>query len=197
MADVNSNGIITEEVVIHDGDGNPVLIDDDGPSLVFIDWEHYQIHEGNSYKAGYQDTAMDTDDEILLCFTSPDENSGKEAHWALTAQCTGPVTIYIYKGPTLTDEGTAVTPKNRNQNSDNEAEMAVKHTPTVDGAAYGTKIVEKWIGSSGFKTTIGDEVRGHAEWIFETDEQYLVRMVAEGDAQKGAIGGNWYEIDAE
>lgn len=154
-----------------------------------IDYAHHEIHSGNHYKAGYQDTSMDTDDTIALVFTTPD--SLKYMHWTLTAQSTGAATIQLFSGPTLSAEGTAVTPFNRNQNSTNTSDMLVKHTPTI--TTNGTKISEKWIGSTGFRADIGGETRGDSEIILKANTQYMILCTANADGIKCAIGGDWYE----
>lgn len=165
------------------------LTDKTTQAIKVIDYAHHEIHDGNHYKAGYQDTSMDTDDTIAIVFTTPDTT--KYMHWQLTSQSTGACTIQVFSGPTLSAEGTAVTPFNRNQNSTNTSDMVVKHTPTI--TSNGTKIVEKWVGSVGFKETTGGEHRGESEIILKRNTQYLVLCTANADAIKCAIGGDWYE----
>lgn len=154
-----------------------------------IDYAHHEIHSGSHYKCGYQDTTLDTDDTVALVFTTPDTT--KWMHFVLTSQVTGPATIQLFETPTLSAEGTALTPVNRNRNSASVSTMVVKHTPTV--TVNGTKLSEKWVGSDGFKEISGGSVRGDSEMILKQDTQYLVLLTAEADTMKAAIGGDWYE----
>lgn len=154
-----------------------------------IDYSHYEIHAGSHFKAGYQDTTMDTDAVIELLFITPD--SAKWAHWTLTAQTTGAGTVQVFRGPTVTANGTAVTPLNRSENSLRTSDVSVYHTPTT--TADGTKISERWIGSEGFRSNIGGEIRGSSEIILKQNTIYLVRATANADGIKMAIGGDWYE----
>lgn len=181
---VDTNGKLA---IAFDADEQPT--DETTGALKTIDYAHHEIHDGSHFKAGYQDITMDTDDIIALVFTTPD--STKFMHWTMTAQTTGAATIQLFSGPTLSAEGTAVTPFNRNQNSDKESVMVVRHTPTI--TLNGTKISEKWVGGVGFKETIGGETRGSSEIILKRNTQYLILCTANADGIKCAIGGDWYE----
>lgn len=161
-------------------------------AITVIDYAHHEIHSGSHFKAGYQDITMSTNDIIYLCFTTPDTTTWM--HWVLTAQTTGAATIELYEAPTLSAEGTAVTPLNRNRNSAKVSAMVVKHTPTV--TSPGTKISEKWVGSVGFKETTGGESRGGSELILKQNTQYLIKLTANADTIKCAIGGDWYEHES-
>ena len=171
------------------GETDDVMIDASTNSLQTVDYAHHEIHAGSHFKQGYQNTALDDTDTVAVVFTTPD--STKFMHWVLTSQTTGPATIQLFRTPTLSAEGTLLTPFNRNENSSNAADMIVRHTPTITN--NGTKISEKWVGSEGFKEQSGGETRGDSEIILLRDTQYLVLLTAEGDDMKGAIGGDWYE----
>jgi len=153
-----------------------------------IDSAHHEIHNGDHYKAGFQDTSMATNETITLLFVTP--ASVEWAHWILTAQATGAVVIELYEGATATG-GTPVTRFNRNRNSLNDSTTLVYHTPSV--TADGTKIVERWVGNEGFKESVGGEMRGDSEFILKQDTKYLIRLTAVNNGIKGAIGGDWYE----
>lgn len=159
-------------------------------SMVILDYAHNQIHDGNHYKAGFQDDSMNTDEVVSLVFTTP--NSTTYMHWTLTAQSTGKCRVALYSGPTLSAPGTSITPTNRNFNSSKTSAMVVRHTPGI--SANGTKITERWIGASGIGgTTTGGSQRGDSEFILAANTQYLLLGTAEDDAIKIAIGGDWYE----
>jgi len=158
-------------------------------ALVTIDYSHHEIHEGSHYKQGYQITGLLTGETVALVFTTP--NTAKWAHWTLTAQTTGKVTVQLFRAPTLSAQGTALTPLNRNENVNNPATTIVRHTPTITD--NGVKLVERWIGGTGFKFDIGGELRGSSEIILKQNTQYLVLCTAQADDVDCAIGGDWYE----
>ena len=171
------------------GEIDDVRIDATTNSLQIIDYAHHEIHSGSHYKQGYRDTTLDDTDTMALVFTTP--NTTEWMHWTLTSQTTGPATIQVFRSPTLSAEGTALTPFNRNENSANTSNMVVRHTPTI--TSNGTKLAEKWVGSAGFKEDSGGSARGDSEIILQQNTQYLVLLTAEADDMKGAIGGDWYE----
>ena len=158
-------------------------------TLQIIDYEHHEIHAGSHFKAGYQNTDRDTDETVAITITTPDTD--KEIHFTMTAQSTGAATVQLFRTPTLSAAGTAVTPFNRNENSDTVSVATVKHTPTI--TANGTKISEKWVGGDGFKTSVGGEHRGDSEIILKRNTTYLILGTANADAIKLAVGADWYE----
>lgn len=168
---------------------NTPVFDSLANAVKTIDYEHSEIHAGSHFKAGYQDITMSDEDIIALVFTTPDTT--KWAHWTLTAQSTGLCVVQLFRAPTLSAEGTAITPFNRNENSDKTADVVVKHTPTI--TTNGTKLTEKWLGSDAGKYDIGGSTRGASEIILKQNTQYLVLCTAGADAIKCAIGGDWYE----
>lgn len=154
-----------------------------------VDYAHHEIHSGSHYKAGRQDTTLATSDTIELLFTTSDTT--KWAHWVLTSQSTGECVVELYEDTVTSADGTAITPTNRNRNSANTATVVVTHTPTI--TSDGTKLVEKWLGSTGFKEDTGGETRGNSELVLKQNTKYLLRLTAVGDGIKGAVGGDWYE----
>lgn len=164
-------------------------VDGSTEAQIIIDYSHHETHDGNHYKGGFSDTSMATGDTVAIVFTTPDTTVW--AHWSLTAQCTGALVVQVFENPTLAAVGTGVTEWNRDRNSENVALVAITHTPTITSA--GTKMVEKWIGGTGFKEDISGSHTGDQEFILKQNEEYLVLGIAVGDGIKGAVGGDWYE----
>lgn len=161
-------------------------------AMITIDYAHHEIHEGSHFKAGYSNTAMDTNDTLAVLFITP--NTTTWAHWTLTSQVTSAAVLQVFEGPTSSANGTAVTRFNRNRNSADTSVVRVYHTPTF--SANGTKLAEKWIGASGglpHSVGTGSEFRGDSEIILRQNTKYLLLLIAKDDAMKGAIGGDWYE----
>lgn len=176
------------------GESQPVQLDASTYAISTIDYAHHEIHAGSHFKAGYQDASMATGDTISLVFVTP--NTTKWAHWTLTSQSTGEAIVQVFEACTATDSGTSVTVWNRNRNSSNAGTVLAGHTPTLGtpiATARGTKMSEKWIGSTGFKESTGGDHRGDSEFILKQNTKYLVYGIAVGDAIKIAIGGDWYE----
>ena len=161
---------------------------DDG-ALVTIDFAHYEIHEGEHYKAGFQDISMDDDDIIELIFVT--SNTTTWDHWVLVAQSTGAVYIDVYEDVVTSSDGTPVVVYNRNRNSLKVSNTSVYKNPVI--TSNGTKISTRWLGSEGFKEDTGASERGESELILKQNTKYLVRLTAISDGIVGAIGGDWYE----
>ena len=175
-------------------ENKPMTIDSTTWALNVIDYAHHEIHSGSHFKAGYQDASMATGDTISLVVVTP--NTTKYAHWKLTSQSTGEAIIQVFEACTATDSGTSVTVWNRNRNSSKTNTVLVGHTPTLGtpiATARGTKMVERWIGGTGFKEDSGGEHRGDNEFILKANTKYLVLGIAVGDGIKVAIGCDWYE----
>ena len=170
--------------------GTSAAVDDDTDALLTLTLDEYYIHAGQSFKAGYADAAMVTDDTISMLFTTP--NTDTRIHWTLSALATGVATVVVYEDPTINANGTAVTRWNRDRNSATTSELLVYHTPTI--GANGTSMASQWMGGSGFKTTIGDDFHGQSKFILEQNEQYLVILTAGADAIKCKIGACWWEV---
>jgi len=180
--------------MISDTVARAIRVDSSTHAMITIDYAHHEIHSGSHFKAGYQDASMAAGDTISLIFVTP--NTAKWAHFTLTSQSTGEAIIQLFSAATSSDSGTGVTVWNRNQNSLTANTTLVGHTPTIGtpiATARGTKMVEKWIGSTGFKEQTGGDTRGNSEFILKTNTKYLVYGIAVGDAIKIAIGGDWYE----
>ena len=171
------------------GKSVPMKVDPSTYAQTTIDYSHYEIHAGSHFKGGYSNQDLDENEVMSIVFMVP--AGTKYSHWTLTAQSTGGVTVNVYEGATLTATGTAVTVWNRNRNSTTVNTMTIGHTPTV--TASGTKMVQRWIGGTGFKESISGEHRGDAEFVLKADTYYLVEAIADADNTKVAIGGDWYE----
>ena len=166
-----------------------IRIDKTTHTMQTIEYAHHKIHAGSHYKQGYQRTGINTGDTVALVFTTPD--TAKWAHWTMRAQTTGAATVQLFRTPTLSAEGTELTPFNRNENITNPATVVVKHTPTI--TSNGTKLVEKWIGGVVGLATLGGESRAYAHIILKQNTQYLLLLTAEADGINCSVGGDWYE----
>lgn len=188
--DIKSDGTIDVNLKgsISDTESANVRIDPSTHSMQTIDYAHHEIHSGSHFKAGYQNIALDNNDTLDLLFVTP--NTTKWAHFVMTAKATAKCSVAIYEGTTTSADGTAVTIWNRNRNSIKTPTVVVTHTPTV--TSVGTKMAEHWMGTDG-KDPQGGDARGDSEFMLKQNTKYLVRLTAEDNAMKGAIGGDWYE----
>ena len=166
-----------------------LLVDPATEALMCIDYAHHEIHVGSHFKTGKHTTLINTGEVIELLFLTP--NTLKWAHWQLTAQTTGACTIELFEDTVTSDNGIVNPIWNRNRNSIKAPTVQVFHTPVI--TSDGTKFSEKWVGSSGFKENVGGEQRGDSEFVLKQNTKYLVRITAEADGLKAAIGGDWYE----
>jgi hypothetical protein len=186
LTSVYADSIKTVKIV--DGNGN-ASYDTTTAALNTIDYAHHEIHEGNHFKGGTQDLDIDTNQTLSYCLTTSDTTTW--VHYQLTAQATGAVTVELYENPTIETYGAAITTYNRNRNSSNVASATM--SLVTNATNNGTKLSSKWIGGTGFKTSIGDELRADSEFVLKQNEQYLVVLTANADDCKVSIGADWYE----
>ena len=169
-------------------DPNVETVIDDG-AMISIDFAHYEIHEGDHFKAGYQDITLNVGDTIELLFTTP--NTTKLMHWTLTAQGTGGASVIVYENTTTSNDGIVVKKWNRYRDNTNAGEMIVTYNPTI--ISNGSKMSEKWFDVDDKTSEIDGSTRGSSEFILKRDTKYLVRLTANSNGMKGGIGGDWYE----
>lgn len=182
--DVEFDGSQPVEVV--DEDGDIITIDEASGVIVTIEYEHYQIHRGNTF------TVLEVTDlgnmairDILV--VSP--NSTQWAHLVWEIEHELETSIHFYRNTTYTDNGTPILSFNRNGNSTNVATTLVYHTPTVtdNGTLVGT--IQQGNGKKA-----GGSDRLANEFILKQNTAYLIR-ISNLTANNNLVFMklNWYE----
>ena len=115
------------------------------------------------------------------------KGNGKKIKFVHGYTATGEVEENIYKNPTITANGTALTPVNRNLASANVLSNAVYSNPTV--SANGTSIsVASYTGASSIgQTTSGGSAIAREEYLTQTDDIYITLKNNSASAIKASI----------
>ena len=169
-----------------DSDGNPITLDGATTTIVTIEYEHCQIHEGNTF------TVLEVTDlgngavrDILV--VSPDTTEWAHLVWEIEHELE--TLIQFYQGTTYSNNGTAISSFNRNGNSTHIATTLVYHTPTITdvGSLVGT--IQQGNGKKA-----GGSDRLANEFVLKQNCAYLIRitnLTANNDLVFMKL--NWYE----
>ena len=116
----------SQKTQITDASGNITTIDDTG-TLVSIEFEHHEIHEGDHYFISNFES-VDEDGNIDFVVISPDTTD--EIHMTWRVDGTSQTEFRIYESSTVSDDGTLTTPINNNRRSANTSVTTVRKNPT-------------------------------------------------------------------
>ena len=175
-------------------------------ALIGIEYEHHEIHDGDSFTCHYNNTVTNTGEQTAIAFNT--NNSTKWIHLVITAIATGASYISLYEISDLdVDEGSQLVIYNRDRNSIKTSSISsVETTPVINkatsyneaqlaGASLSTanEIMKRYIGNNG-KAGIGGETRGVAEFILKQNTQYCVVLTSlVDDDVTHNITLDWYE----
>ena len=156
------------EVMVVDSDGDIVTIDEATRAIVTIEYEHYQIHAGNTF------TVLEVTDlgngavrDILV--VSPATTEWAHLVWEIEHELE--TKIQFYRDTTYTDSGTAITSFNRNGNSSNVATTLVYHSPTITNVGTLVGTIQQGDGKKA-----GGSDRLANEFILKQNAAYLIRI---------------------
>lgn len=157
-------------------------------AVMVLDYAHHEIHEGDMYHVSGTATKGIGESYDLL-FVTPD--TARWAHLVGVVIGSGETAVTFYEGGTITG-GTAVTPYNRNRNSENTPTTLVYHTPSVSDP--GTAL---FTGTFGAGSRSGGEAREFDEWVLKRNTKYLLRMTSAATGNDLSWAINWYEHTQE
>ena len=163
-------------------------LDETTRSLTAIEYEHHEIHDGDSFYAEIYDATLDTGNVLIMLITTP--NTLEYAHMRTMIQVSNAATVLFYEGTTVLAEGGAVTENNRDRNSAHSATVVVTEKPTI--TANGTLLQTSYVGTAG-KYGVGGTDSALNEWILKANEKYLLVLTSRADGNLGVVGINWYE----
>ena len=163
-----------------------------------IEYEHHEIHGGSSYIASATDADLDTAQELVIAFTTP--NTLKWLHMLAYASNTSAGTWEVLEGPTITlDTGADMPVFNHNRNSAKTSgvltietvpevgEMTLNPTITNDG----TVLLTELIGAG--REKVGGESRSNNEWVLRGNTTYAFRITGNANDGRATIKLTWYE----
>ncbi len=166
-----------------------------------IDWEHHEVHDGDTYQVFFEDITLDDNATINFAFKTPPATT-KQIHMVVEYATKVGGQMTVLEAPTWTAQsGTKIVPINMNRISTKTSSILGNETSTVytaneialnvttilttnatvveSDAVYGSK----WAGGA----------RGTKEIILEGDTLYVVLFTAEGASNFGHLKMRWYE----
>ena len=155
-------------------------LDEITDALTCIEYEHHEIHEGESYE--YSEVRDQTIDHVWdIQITTP--NTTKWAHFTFEFDSEKETDWYFYENPVIVLAGTAVTPLNHNRNSTNTTGLVIKTiTNTTTGNANADTTVAAATllmhGISGDGKKAGGQGGSRHEWILDQNQDYVLRFIA-------------------
>lgn len=167
-------------------------IDDSTSTLQTIEYEHHEIHGGSFYTAHLVDADLDSATIDVIFRTS---NTTKWCHLVAFAEVSKECNVYIYEDATSDDDGTAITPRNRNRNynsgdPDQSTITSLKYGDANVAIGGATLLAHRLLGD-GKKQ--GGDARGVSEWILQQNTVYLFRITASGNDTVVNMELDWYE----
>lgn len=175
------------------GDVETVLIDDDDNVLVTNDYEHHELHEGNTYYVkDYMSVTGAGTNVDFLWLTGP-----REIHAFWTLYGTDAFTINLYEGVTVSANGSAVATFNANRNSSKTTLVSAYSSPTLAGGALGdnaTGGVEVWSAILGADRAAG--ITGFEDFIAKRNTAYWFR-ITKTNANAHLLDYDFYWIEAD
>ncbi len=155
-------------------------------ALRMIDAAHAEVHEGEAFMvSGSAAAAAEATYEVR--FQTP--NSMKECHMMFKASSSLEMRVQIFETTTKTHVGNnALTPLNRNRNSNETSTATVCHTPGDTGD--GDVMFDETVGTTGKS---GGITRSDAEFILKRNTAYLVKLTSNKASNTLNAELDWYE----
>lgn len=137
---------------------------------VFIDFEHHQVHEGETFRA--QSLALSATTMFRFSVPAGYSPTIQAPHLIVsTAVYGGTLRMELFEGFTgIPTPGTALLIRNRNRNYSAPSPATVSIHP-VTGTLTGTTLLETTIIAAGERST---DTRAGAEWILKPGTDYLI-----------------------
>ncbi len=166
-------------------------IDDITEGVVTIDFPHHEIHEGDSYRADYTDTAMGNTEYIGIAFTTPTATTARMHAFAMFSSKAS-AHLDIIRSPSISG-GTALTAFNRAEFSTNTSAAAniKSYDSTAGDAITGGTIIHDLYAFAGKQS--GNEKRDDEEIVLKPNTVYGYKLIADEASNAGQVLLNWYE----
>lgn len=138
---------------------------------VTLDSTHDHLHRGFLFAYGNYTTALAASGTVLLLLQAPDD---RQCHLRLAFAAGGNCSVELFEDPTVSANGTALTPYNRNRLSANQPATKMWLTPTT--SALGTLLDQQLVvGGTGGQAPGGD-ISWDSELLIGDGRLYLVRL---------------------
>jgi len=170
--------------------GKNIVQDADG-NLVFLNHTEKEIHDGTYYYIeGYTTLASDGD-SFMVKLVTPDTDIHLHFSWDITSN--GVLTSELWEGSSggMTG-GSGVTPLNSNRNSDNTSAVVITSGVSV-ATSQGTRIANKKVGGTAFKSTTGGSDASRNEVLLKRNTTYQRIFITGSDANIVSFRAMWIE----
>lgn len=168
-----------------------------------IDWDHHEIHDGDTFQVFFEDITLGDNDTINFAFKTPALTT-KEIHMVIEYATKVGGQLTVLEAATWTAKsGTAITPINLNRNSSKTSEILGNETTTTFTTANELAVNVTTILTTNATTVESDAVygskwssgssRGMKELILKAATTYVVLFTAEGASNFGHLKLRWYE----
>ena len=173
-------------MMVVDSDGDIITIDDDTRVIVTIEYEHYQIHAGNTFTVL---EVIDLGNGAVHDNLIVTPNTTRWAHLVWEIEHELETQILFYRGTTYSDNGTEISSFNRDGNSTVNATTLVYHNPTVTDVGILIATIQQGDGKKA-----GGADREANEFILKQNTAYLIRITnLTVNNNLVSIKLNWYE----
>ncbi len=166
--------------IVVDADGNVLTIDEATGSIVQIDWDHHQIHEGSHFVYSEMVT-LPMNNVLDIQITTP--NTTEWAHITAEFEVEAETEWWVYENVTINVPGAAGDEFNLNRNSAqaNTTQLAIITNANIananaDTAVAGATMLFHGIAGAGKK--VGGQSGQRQELILEQNQDYTIRFEA-------------------
>lgn len=157
---------------------------------VFIRLDHHMVHQEKMFTISDIDTEVDIAAPKYWLIRTPD--SSTRAHVKIAVTADNPAVVELFENPTITADGTELTPVNNDFNSQIAPETDFFYDPAV--TADGARKDVKYIGTYNVRIFLGGTTRQQAEFILKQNEEYLVKATVEVNDTQVTLGVEFYEL---
>lgn len=162
---------------------------------VYIDYDHHQIHEGETFRwSNYATVGNGTSKDFRLSVPNITVPSGvpvvaRMPHFRFEVVSSDSTDIFIYETPTFSGSGTLGTPVALERNGTYSAQLAIYSDPTA--GTVGNLI---WRGMLTTTKNSGGGINiSENEFILKNNTEYLFRVTSGANGNKILTRFVWYE----
>jgi hypothetical protein len=162
-------------------------------SLITIDNEHREIHEGEVYRVTVSETVVSAGSLNLLLETP---TGSKQIHLAIAVSSGNAADVAFYELAEASSGGTSKTPRNANRQYSDSSITTVKQDVTLN-TTNAVTLIDVHVGSVGAlpsSPSPGGNIETRAEWILAAGTEYCVELDnTAGVDNDMSISLSWYE----
>jgi len=205
------SGLVTNAIMSARIDADtvkPVRMDPSTHVLSTIEYEHREIHAGDSFTCHYNNDVTNIGEMTVIAFNTP--AGTKWIHLTIDAQSSAASYLALYENTSIdVDEGTTLPIYNRNRNSGTASVVSTIETSPVAGSVTSynesqaaaanitttTELSRSYLGSTSLPgRSPGSASRGISEFVLDASQQYAIVLAATtADDTTHDITLNWYE----